>query len=83
MTLNRSTATLATVAGTLAVAGALVAGPTTPPSGPIAPTHKTLTEIEPRTSVQSLPGDAILAKTRGELIDYVYRPQAVHYERDT
>lgn len=31
------------------------AGPLSPPTGPIAPTHKTLTQIEPRTPVESLP----------------------------
>jgi hypothetical protein len=37
---------------------ALVAGPTTPPGGPITSTYKTLTEIEPRIAVQALPGDS-------------------------
>src|SRR5437773_5109072 len=34
------------------------AGHLNPPAGPVAPTHKTLTEVEPRTSVRSLPGSA-------------------------
>jgi parallel beta-helix repeat protein len=36
------------------------AGPLTPPAGPVAPTHKTLTEVEPRTpiSAATTPGDA-------------------------
>ncbi len=44
------------------VVGALIvaatAGPLNPPGGPVAPTYKTLAEIEPRTAVQSLSGDA-------------------------
>lgn len=38
-----------------------VAGPLDPPGGPIASTHKTLTEIEPRIAVNpaNTPGDAI------------------------
>lgn len=35
-----------------------LAGPLSPPAGPIAPTHKTLTQVEPRVPVQSLPGSA-------------------------
>lgn len=34
------------------------AGPLDPPAGPIAPTMKTLDEVEARTPVQSLPGSA-------------------------
>lgn len=36
------------------------AGPLDPPAGPIAPTHKTLTEVEPRIAVSAdnTPGDA-------------------------
>ncbi|MCB9846645.1 MAG: hypothetical protein H6811_11755 [Phycisphaeraceae bacterium] len=33
-----------------------VAGPVDPPGGPVQPSFKTLTEIEPRTPLQSLPG---------------------------
>lgn len=38
----------------------LFAGPLDPPVGPVAPTYKTLTEVEPRIalSAQSAPGDA-------------------------
>lgn len=32
-----------------------LAGPLEPPPGPVAPTHKTLTEVEPRTPISSLP----------------------------
>ena len=39
-----------------AIAPALVAGPLSPPPGPPSSTHKTLTQIEPRTPVQSLAG---------------------------
>lgn len=31
----------------------LIAGPLDPPSGPITPTYKTLTEVEPRTAINS------------------------------
>lgn len=48
----------ATVTIALVVAGSAFAGSLTPPSGPVAPTMKTLTEVEPRTPVQSLPGSA-------------------------
>ncbi len=47
------------VAGTaMGIAAVGLAGPLSPPSGPVAPTYKTLAEIEPRTAVQSLGGDA-------------------------
>lgn len=41
-------------------AASVVAGPTSPPPGPVGPTHKTLTEVEPRTAVNATntPGDA-------------------------
>ncbi len=48
-------------AAALALAGAaLVAGPLTPPGGPVASTYKTLNEIEPRIPVgpTTTPGDA-------------------------
>lgn len=35
-----------------------IGGPLAPPAGPISPTYKTLTEVEPRTPIQSLPGNA-------------------------
>jgi hypothetical protein len=43
-----------------ATGGPLLAGPLDPPPGPVAPTHKTLTEVEPRTAINSVntPGDA-------------------------
>ena len=42
----------------LGVAGAVSAGSLNPPPGPVAPTGKPLTDIEPRIAVQSLAGDA-------------------------
>lgn len=44
----------------LAAAAACLAGPLNPPAGPIASTHKTLTEVEPRTilNTTNTPGDA-------------------------
>ena len=38
----------------------LCAGPLNPPAGPVAPTHKTLTQVEPRTPIDAdtTPGDA-------------------------
>ncbi len=45
-----------------ALAAALIshAGPLDPPAGPVAPTYKTLTEVEPRTAITlaNTPGDA-------------------------
>lgn len=38
------------------VAVVATAGPLTPPAGSVAPTYKTLTEVEPRIAVQSLAG---------------------------
>lgn len=49
---------IAAVMCSMAVAWSVSAGDLTPPVGPVAPTHKTLTEVEPRTTVQSLAGDA-------------------------
>lgn len=34
------------------------AGPLNPPAGPVSSTYKTLNDVQPRTAVQSLPGDA-------------------------
>lgn len=45
-------------AAVLGVAMWASAGDLNPPPGPITPTMKTLTEVEPRTAVQSLPGSA-------------------------
>jgi parallel beta-helix repeat protein len=42
----------------VAAASAASAGSLNPPAGPVAPTGKTTTEIEPRVAVQSLTGDA-------------------------
>ncbi len=45
----------------LAIAAvALIAGPLDPPTAPIAPTYKTLTEVEPRVAINAVntPGDA-------------------------
>jgi len=53
----KSSLGLVGVGAGLAVVAAVVAGPLTPPAGPISPTYKTLTEVEPRIAVQSLPGD--------------------------
>src|SRR5262245_43481489 len=58
-----NTRTLSLTVGALIVAGAAwlaYAGPLDPPPGPITPTHKTLTEVEPRVIVNSTntPGDA-------------------------
>ncbi len=45
---------------TILVAGGALAGPINPPAGPIAPTNKTLDEVEPRIplSQETTPGDA-------------------------
>jgi hypothetical protein len=42
------------------VVGATLAGPLDPPAGPVSPTGKTLTEIEPRTAISpaNTPGDS-------------------------
>lgn len=54
--LSRTLAVLALAA----VTGFLVAGPLDPAAGPVAPTHKTLTEVEPRIAVSAAntPGDS-------------------------
>lgn len=57
----RGRSTMACAAGLLVLAaGAALttAGPLTPPAGPISSTYKTLTEVEPRTPIQSLSGNA-------------------------
>jgi hypothetical protein len=45
------------VCACIVLAGALIthAGPLDPPAGPVAPTYKTLSEVEPRTPISSLP----------------------------
>jgi len=60
--MNR-TRILTAAALTLAAAGwggLLFAGPINPPAGPVAPTYKTLTEVEPRIAINAAntPGDA-------------------------
>ncbi len=42
----------------LLACGTALAGPLDPPAGPPAPTHKTLSEIEPRKPLNALPGAA-------------------------
>jgi parallel beta-helix repeat protein len=61
--MNRGTLTpvaLLSAIGVAATAGLLVAGPLNPPAGPVAPTYKTLAEVEPRTAINEVntPGDA-------------------------
>ncbi len=41
-----------------AVSLVALAGPLNPPSGPISPTYKTLSEVQPRQIIQTLPGSA-------------------------
>jgi Right handed beta helix region len=53
--MNKGNVSLALSIG-LAVIATVQAGDLNPPPGPIAPTMKTLVEVEPRTTVQSLPG---------------------------
>ncbi|MBS0196885.1 MAG: right-handed parallel beta-helix repeat-containing protein [Planctomycetes bacterium] len=58
--MNRShTLTLLSVASLATATGLLVAGPLDPPPGAIAPTMKTLSEIEPRIAINAIntPGD--------------------------
>lgn len=44
-----------TVFALMVAAGTALAGPLSPPAGPISSTYKTLTEIEPRTALSSVP----------------------------
>jgi hypothetical protein len=46
------------LAGAAAVARSARGGPLDPPDGPVAPTYKTLDQVEPRVPVQSLPGSS-------------------------
>ncbi|MFO0858744.1 MAG: right-handed parallel beta-helix repeat-containing protein [Phycisphaerales bacterium] len=48
------------IAALIVSAGALIAGPLNPPTGPIASTMKTMTEVEPRIAINATntPGDA-------------------------
>ncbi|MFN0134475.1 MAG: right-handed parallel beta-helix repeat-containing protein [Phycisphaerales bacterium] len=58
-----STRTVAVLlaAATLTATGILVAGPITPPGGPVASSYKTLTEVEPRIAVNATntPGNGV------------------------
>jgi parallel beta-helix repeat protein len=58
--MHRTSATWTAAALALGSAALLIAGPLDPPSGPVAPTYKTLAEVEPRIAVNSTntPGDA-------------------------
>lgn len=59
--MNRTMLTCTIVVSlTLCGAALLFAGPLDPPTGPVAPTYKTLTEVEPRIAISSTntPGDA-------------------------
>lgn len=47
--------TLVAAAFVAACGAALIAGPLTPPAGPITSTYKTLSEVEPRTPISALP----------------------------
>jgi parallel beta-helix repeat protein len=51
--MHRKHTTIAAVATLLAASGFLLAGPLNPPSGPVGPTGKTLTEVEPRTAINA------------------------------
>jgi len=55
---NWRIASLIGAVGLFAGAAVLVAGPLNPPPGSPAPTYKTLGEVQPRTPVQTLPGNA-------------------------
>ncbi len=52
--------TLVASAALLAASASFSAGPLDPPAGPIVPSYKTLTEVEPRTAINATntPGDA-------------------------
>lgn len=59
--MNTRSATVTAAAALFGLAaGLLTAGPLDPPAGPVAATHKTLSEIEPRTPINAAntPGDA-------------------------
>jgi hypothetical protein len=59
MTLTTRTLSAATLISLLAATAALVAGPLSPPAGPVASTYKTLAEVQPQTPIQSLPGSQV------------------------
>lgn len=68
--------TLAQICSLLLVCHAVaLAGSLTPPGGPVAPTMKTLQEVEPRTPVQSLPGS-------GAAIHVISAPGAYYLTAD-
>ncbi len=58
--LRKTHARAAAVCLGLVTAAPVAAGPITPPPGPVASTHKTLTEVEPRIAINATntPGDA-------------------------
>ncbi|HZW07684.1 MAG TPA: right-handed parallel beta-helix repeat-containing protein [Phycisphaerales bacterium] len=58
------------VLGIAALAARSGAGPLNPPAGPLGPTGRTLLEIEPRTPVQSLPGNASNTHVIGQSGNY-------------
>ncbi|HEY3246651.1 MAG TPA: right-handed parallel beta-helix repeat-containing protein [Phycisphaerae bacterium] len=60
MTRKNRIVTLALGAGIAATGLIALAGDLNPPAGPVAPTHKTLTEVEPRIAINAIntPGDA-------------------------
>jgi parallel beta-helix repeat protein len=51
--MNRKPLVIASAAVVAASVGLLLAGPLNPPSGPVAPTMKTLTEVEPRIAINA------------------------------
>lgn len=53
-TVLRSAATIAAIA----ITSHAIAGPLTPPAGPVTPTNKTLQQVEPRTPIDTLAGTA-------------------------
>ncbi len=57
---HKNTFTVVSALTLATTAGLLIAGPLNPPAGPVAPTYKTLGEIEPRTAINAAntPGDA-------------------------
>ena len=58
MLIRTSIASLATLAFVVGASAGALAGSLTPPAGPVSPTMKTLDEVEARTPIDSLPGDA-------------------------
>lgn len=57
-TLKRSWATSVFLTAAASAATAF-AGPLSPPPGPVAPTGKPLSQVEPRTAINDLPGSAV------------------------